>query len=376
MKIENVNIFKDTNQFEKGTLYISGEKLADKTTDDVTIDGEGLYAIPGLIDLHFHGCMGHDVCDGTEDALCQIAMYEAKHGITSIAPATMTLPVDTLLDVLQTTANYTPRSATEATYVGLNMEGPFISHAKKGAQNENHIIPVDADIVTQFVTASKGLAKFIAVAPEKSETTYAFIDAIKDKINVTLGHTNADYDQAKKAFSHGVNHVVHLYNAMPLHTHRSPGVIGALYDHDTATAEVICDLIHVHPSMIRTTFKVLGSDRVILISDTMRATGLDDGEYTLGGLDVTVTGNKAVLTGSDTIAGSVTNLMDCMRIAILDMKIPMEDAIKASTINPAKKLGIDKEYGSLTVGKFADLVLLDQDLQVKYVFKHGKAVQP
>ncbi|MFI3175089.1 MAG: N-acetylglucosamine-6-phosphate deacetylase [Bacillota bacterium] len=374
MKIENVNIFKETNQFEKGVLYITDEKITESETDGVTINGEGLYAIPGLIDLHFHGCMGYDVCDGTEEALEKIANYEVQQGITCMAPATMTLPVETLKDVLSTTADYVPKSSAEATYVGLNMEGPFISHAKKGAQNENYILPVDVEIVDQFVTASKGLAKFIAVAPEKSEDTYDFIEKVKGKINVTLGHTGANYEQASKAFAHGVNHVVHLYNAMPLCTHRAPGVIGALYDNDTATAELICDLVHVHPSTVRTTFKVLGSDRVILISDTMRATGLSDGEYTLGGLDVTVKGNQAVLTGSDTIAGSVTNLMDCLRIAILEMKIPMEDAIKAATINPAKKLGIAKKYGSLSVGKFADVVLLDRDLQVKYVLKHGKIV--
>lgn len=374
MKIQNANIFTKDNVFESGNLYIENGKLSQSSESDTVIDATGFYAIPGLIDIHFHGCMGFDVCDGTEEALEGIAKYQVQHGITSISPATMTLPVDDLVQILSTAANYEKRSTAESDYVGLNMEGPFISEFKKGAQNEKYILPTDEAIVDKFVSASKGLAKFIAVAPERSEDTYAFIEAVKDKINITLGHTNANYDQATKALASGANHIVHLYNAMPLHTHRDPGVIGAVYDHPSATAELICDLVHIHPSVIRTTFKLLGSDRVILISDTMCAAGLDDGEYTLGGLDVTVIGNKAVLTGTDTISGSVTNLMDCLRLTIQQVGIPMEQAVKAATVNPAKKLGIFDTCGSLEIGKNADIVLLNQDLQVEYVLKNGEVV--
>lgn len=374
MKFENITLFTPKNKFEKGELNISNGKISEKTTDDMVINGENLYAIPGLIDLHFHGCMGHDFCDGTEEALEAITKYQVSKGITSICPATMTLPVEELESILSTAANYKKRSNSEAEFVGINMEGPFISEVKKGAQNEKHILPIEENVIDKFVKASNGLAKLIAVAPERNEETYDFIKSVKSKINITLGHTNANYEQATKAFESGANHVVHLYNAMPLHTHREPGVVGALYDQKEVTAELICDLVHVHPSVARTTFKILGPDRVILISDTMRAAGLDDGEYSLGGLDVTVVGNKAVLSGSDVIAGSVTNLMNCMKIAIKEMKIPMEFAVQAATVNPAKKLGIYDVCGSLDIGKQADVVILDKELNVKYVLKHGEIV--
>lgn len=374
MKIENITLFTSKNQFEKGEIHIQDGKISSQSHDDLTIDGSDLYAIPGLIDLHFHGCMGYDFCDGTEEALENIAKHQVLKGITSICPATMTLPVEELVEILTVAANYKKRSNSEAEFVGVNMEGPFISELKKGAQNSKYIIPIDEEIVDKFIDASNGLAKFIAVAPEKNDRTYEFIENVKNRINVTLAHTNASYDQATKAFESGANHVVHLYNAMPLHTHRDPNVVGALYDQENVTAELICDLVHVHPSVVRTTFKILGSDRVILISDTMRAAGLDDGEYTLGGLDVTVTGNKAVLSGSDVIAGSVTNLMDCMRIAIKEIGIPFETAVQAATVNPAKKLGIYDKCGSLDIGKNADIVILDKNLNIKYVLKHGEIV--
>ena len=333
-----------------------------------------MYAIPGLIDLHFHGCKGDDFCDGSRDAIARIAEYEASVGVTAIAPATMTLPVEELEQILRVAAEYKkgPHSKKEADFVGINMEGPFISPAKKGAQDERNIIPCDVKVCERFLEVSEGLVKFMGIAPEESENAVSFIAAVKDKVNVSLAHTNADYDTAMAAFNAGADHAVHLYNAMPAFTHRAPGVIGAVYDSKHVMAEIICDGVHIHPSMVRAAFKMMGADRMILISDSMRATGMPDGQYTLGGLDVKVVGNHATLVSDGALAGSVTNLADCLRTVVKKMEIPLETAIACATINPAKSLGIEDTYGSIAPGKKANIVLLDENLELKMVIKDGQ----
>ena len=294
--------------------------------------------------------------------------------MTAIAPATMTLPVEELEQILRVAAEYKkgPHSKKEADFVGINMEGPFISPAKKGAQDERNIIPCDVKVCERFLKASEGLVKFMGIAPEESENAVAFIEEVKDKVNVSLAHTNADYDTAMAAFNAGADHAVHLYNAMPAFTHRAPGVIGAVYDSKHVMAEIICDGVHIHPAAVRATFEMMGEDRMILISDSMRAAGMPDGSYTLGGLDVNVVGNRATLASDGAIAGSVTNLMDCMKTAVKTMNIPLETAVACATINPAKSLGIDAEYGSIRAGKKAHIVLMDQELNVQQVIKDGE----
>ena len=289
----------------------------------------------------------------------------------------MTLPVDELENVLRTAAEYnkTSHGSECADLIGINMEGPFISKVKKGAQDERNIIPCNEQVLERFIKASDGLVKFIGIAPEESDNSIEFIKNVKDKVNVSLAHTNADYDTAMKAFEAGANHAVHLYNAMPPFTHRAPGVVGAVSDSDNVMAEIICDGIHIHPSVVRATFKMMGADRMILISDSMRATGMPDGTYTLGGLDVNVVGKRATLVSDGAIAGSVTNLMDCVRTVVKDMNIPLETAIGCATINPAKSLGVYDKYGSISVGKKADIVLLDRGLELKMVVKDGKIVE-
>ena len=252
------------------------------------------------------------------------------------------------------------------------MEGPFISEEKKGAQDERYIILCDENVCGEFLRASDGLVKFVGVAPEKSEDTVKFIHRMKDKVHISLAHTNADYDTAKAVFDAGACHAVHLYNAMPAFTHRAPGVVGAVSDSPHVNAELICDGVHIHPSVVRTTFRMLGAERMILISDSMRATGMPDGRYTLGGLEVDVTGNRAVLASNGALAGSATNLMDCMRTAVKEMGIPLETAAACATMNPAKALGVYDEYGSISVGKRGNVVLLDEELNVKMVVKDGK----
>ena len=358
-----------------GTGYLEKICLENKEAEDVVVDGEGAYAIPGLIDLHFHGCVGADVCDGTPEALKKIAQYELSIGVTAIAPATMTLPVEELEQILRNAATYKKTQKTgefEADLLGLNMEGPFISPVKKGAQDEKNIVPCNVEIAKRFLKASEGLVKFIGIAPEESSEAVSFIKEMKDSVDISLAHTNADYDTAMAAFAAGANHAVHLYNAMPPLTHRAPGVIGAVADSKHVMAEIICDNVHIHPAVVRATFAMMGAERMILISDSMRATGMPDGTYTLGGLDVNVNGNRATLVDGGALAGSVTNLMDCMRTVVKVMDIPLETAVACATANPAKSLGIYDTYGSISVGKKADIVLLKEDLSLKQVIKDGR----
>lgn len=384
MIIKNVKVYQEDQTFKEGEICIRDGVFvgnADAQEGEEILDGEGCYAIPGMIDLHFHGCMGYDFCDGTKEAIREIARYEASIGVTAIAPATMTLPVPELEHILSVAAAYRKKTEAEkaaayneADLVGVNMEGPFISKAKKGAQDERNIIPCDAEIFRRFQRAADGLVSFIGIAPEEPGAI-TFVHEVKDEVNVSLAHTNSDYAHAMAAFEAGANHAVHLYNAMPPFSHRAPGVVGAVSDSEQVMAELICDGVHVDPAVVRATFKMLGADRMILISDSMRAAGMPDGQYTLGGLDVKVRGNHATLVSDGALAGSVTTLPDCMRIAVKQMWIPLETAVACATANPARSLGIYEQYGSITPGKHGNVVLLDEELRLKGVVKDGERIR-
>ena len=393
MIIKNVKVYQENQTFKEGEICIRGGAFAenaDAQENEEILDGEGCYAIPGMIDLHFHGCMGYDFCDGTEEAIREIARYEASIGVTAIAPATMTLPVPELEHILSVAAAYQKKAETEkaadapeemrakaqaeADLVGVNMEGPFISKVKKGAQDERNIIPCDTEIFRRFQRAAEGLVSFIGIAPEEPGAV-EFVHEVKDEVNVSLAHTNSDYEHAMAAFDAGANHAVHLYNAMPPFSHRAPGVVGAVSDSEHVMAELICDGVHVDPAVVRATFKMLGANRMILISDSMRAAGMPDGQYTLGGLDVKVRGNHATLVSDGALAGSVTTLPDCMRVVVKQMGIPFETAAACATANPAKSLGIYDQYGSITPGKHGNVVLLDEELRLKGVVKDGKKIK-
>ncbi len=371
MIIKNANVFSKNGTFIPRDIYIDKELITDVTVDDSNIiDAEGLYAIPGLTDLHFHGCMGHDFCDGTTEAIEAIAKYQVQNGITSIAPATMSLGDDQLFNILSCAASY--KNEAGADLVGIHLEGPYLAHAKKGAQNPKYLRHASTEHFEKLMKLAGGLIKIVSIAPEEAGAM-EFIDALKDKVIISLAHTTADYNTSMEAFEHGASHVTHLYNAMPPSSHRSPGVIGAAFDTKHSFVEVICDGIHIHPSVIRSTFQLFGDDRIVLISDSMMATGMQDGSYSLGGQAVSVKDNLATLSDG-TIAGSATNLMKCMKNAV-SYGIPLESAIKCAAVNPAKELGIYEMYGSISTGKYANIVLLDKDLNLKSVILKGKLLE-
>lgn len=371
MQIKNVKVFTEEKQFQEGEIAIK-DGVFSKEADGEVIDGEGCYAIPGMIDIHFHGCVGYDFCDGTEEAIAAIAKYEAAQGVTTIVPATMTLPEETLMEIAKTAGNY--KGTEGADLAGINMEGPFISPGKKGAQASTHIVKPDIAMFRRLQEAANGLFRLVDIAPEE-EGAMEFIEELKDEVNISFAHTLADYDTAKKGYDLGANHATHLYNAMPPFSHREPGVIGAAHDSAHCMVELITDGVHIHPSVVRTTFDMFGDDRVVLISDSMRATGMPDGEYTLGGQAVQVRGNRATLAEGGALAGSVTNLLDCMRVAVQKMQVPLERAVAAATMNPAKSVGIYDKYGSITEGKEGNVVLLREDLSLKAVIQNGKAIR-
>lgn len=376
MIIKNASVFTEEKRFLPKTIYIEGEYFVDsidQVSDRREIDGTGCYAIPGLTDIHFHGCVGHDFCDGTREAIDAMAAYEVSQGVTNIVPATMTLGEETLYGICAAAKAYREEGFQEnrARLLGINMEGPFVAPSKKGAQNPAYICHADVAMYEKLNAASGDMVKLLAIAPEEAGAM-EFIEKKHKDVVISLAHTAADYDTAMEAFARGASHVTHLYNAMNPYTHRAPGLIGAAADTEKAEVELICDGVHIHPAAVRTTFKIFGEERIIFISDSMMATGLEDGDYSLGGQAVKVVGNRATLKDG-TIAGSATNLMDCMRTAVLQMGIPMEAAVCCAAVNPAKSVGIYDRFGSITPGKYGDVVLLDKaDLSLRQVIMGGK----
>lgn len=369
MKVENAQVFELTGGFSKRDIFISGERFSAATTTGDTLDATGCYAIPGLIDIHLHGCLRHDFSTAQPTEMVTMAEYLAVNGVTAICPATMTLPERVLEQACRNMSGCHSQNGSEL--VGINLEGPFVSHQKPGAQNPAYIVKPDAALFNRLQTAAGGKVKLLAIAPE-TEGALELIRELSAGVVCSLAHTAAGYDNAIGAFAAGARQVTHLYNAMLPFSHREPGVIGAAFDTPECMVELICDNVHIHPSVVRATFKMFGDDRVILISDSMMATGLVDGLYELGGQPVEVVGNVAQLAPGGAIAGSVTNLISCMRTAVKDMGIPLYSAVKCASVNPAKAIGVFADRGSISAGKYADMVLLDSSLSIKQVFLRGR----
>lgn len=387
MIVKNGMVFDEDLTFRKKDLYIArGRIVADEkdlSDRSTVIDAEGLYVLPGLVDVHSHGAVGCDFSDGEPEGLYRILEYEYAHGITTYCPTSMALSTERLLQAMGSvrklgelcrqkaegrTDAFRMENVPEkiASIGGIHMEGPFLDPDRRGAHREEYLCRADVELVKECDAACGGLLRLITVAPNV-EGVPDLIRAVapggtqRDGIHISLGHTAADYELCKTAFAAGADHVTHLFNAMEPFHHREPGLIGAAADCPDCMVELIADGVHVHDSAVRAAFRLF-ADRVILVSDSMRAAGLEDGEYELGGQQVTVSGNRAVLSDG-TIAGSVTNLFDCMRRAIA-AGIPRETAIAAATASPAKSIGIYDRVGSLTPGKFADVLLVDEEFRL------------
>ncbi|MCR5688542.1 MAG: N-acetylglucosamine-6-phosphate deacetylase [Lachnospiraceae bacterium] len=371
MIINNAEVYIKDFAFAKKNIRIDNgiyEKISDDPVSPLpgeeVIDATGMRLIPGLSDIHFHGASGHDLCDGTDEAIAAIARYEKSRGVMNICPATMTLSAGRLKEICRTAAAHRG-CADEARLIGINLEGPFISPDKVGAQNPEHVIKPDAEILEILIDASDGLARLVTIAPE-AEGAASCIEKLSGRIHFSVGHTCADYEQAMEGFRCGADHVTHLYNAMPPFAHRDPGVIGAAADSPGVYAEIICDGVHVHPSAVRAAFKMFGADRIVLVSDSMRACGMPDGDYELGGMPVVKRGRQARQPGG-TLAGSVTDLYACMTEAIA-MGIPEADAVRAAAYNPLASIGLQDIYDVIDEGRNARALLAGPDWKLIRTF--------
>ena len=374
MILQNALVYTPRHTFERGTIIIRDGRIvpfAAPEEGEEVLDAEGLYALPGLVDIHFHGAMGKDFCDGTEEAIQTLADFEASKGVLAICPATMTYPEEILNKVMDAAAAH--KNGKGADLVGINMEGPFISPKKVGAQNPEYVQGADAAMFRRLQKRAGGLIKLVDVAPEEPGNL-DFIKECHNEVRISIAHTCTDYDTAIAAFDAGATHMTHLYNAMPGITHREPGPIIAALE-EGAEVELITDNVHIHPAMVRFTFNTFGDDHVILIADSMMACGLPDGEYSLGGQAVTVRGPRATLTEQPgTIAGSATCLFDCMKRAVLEMGVPLVSAVRAATLNPARSIGVDADYGSLDAGRYGNVVLVNDKLDIVKVIRHGEVI--
>lgn len=379
MLIRNAMIFTENHKFAPKDVRILNERIVNiadwgeiAVEDEEIVDAQGLCVIPGLVDIHFHGAVGFDFCQATNEELEKIAYYEAQNGVLAICPATMSYNEKILSNIMEKARTY--HCTTGSDLVGINMEGPFISKQKAGAQNPEYIMPADVGMFHRLQQRSGNMIKLVDIAPE-AEGALDFIDVCHQQVKISLAHTCCNYATARQAFQKGASHMTHLYNAMPGINHREPGPIIAALE-SGAEIEIIADGIHIHPAVVRVTFEMFDENNIILISDSMEATGLADGDYQLGGQEVTVMDGKAVLTRDpDTIAGSVTNLYNCMKKCVKNMEVPLKKAILAATENPAKSIGVEKDYGRIAVGNYGNILLLSESLEIEAIIQKGKRIK-
>ena len=340
--------------------------------DAEQIDAAGAWITPGLFDVHIHGSGGCDTMDGTEEALHTIASTVAKNGVTRFLATSVTLPLDKTAEVFDTvrkTVGKTGKDWNAAVIEGINMEGPFIHPAYKGAHEENYIADFDFDFMKRY----SDVIRVVTVAPDK-EGGMEFIRKVTQEtpIKVSIGHTNATYEQAMQAIENGATQITHLYNAMtPMH-HRKPGVVTAALSSDAYT-EMICDTIHVHPAMFRFVMNCKSKDRFVLITDCMRAGGMPQGEYTLGELKVVVDSDSARLTDG-TLAGSILTLNRAIANVKKYTNRPIWEIVNAATLNPARAMGMEDRIGSIRSGCNADFAVFDKDFQTLMTIVDGEVV--
>ena len=374
MLFKNAYVFTEEGVFTHGSFRVEDGKFTEILSTvpaEEGVDLEGQYVIPGLIDVHNHGNSGADFSDGDYEGLVKMARYLAASGVTSFAPASMTLPYEVLEKAFATAVRITEAQPEGcARLMGIQMEGPFFSEKKKGAQNGAYLKDPDFVAFKKLYDGCNGLIRIADVAPELPGAVEFTKEASK-LCTVSIAHTDANYEEADAVLEAGATHLTHLYNAMPPIHHRKPGVIGAGSERENVIAELICDGEHVHGSSVRMAFKLFPG-RICLVSDALRCCGMPNGKYELGGQEVFLEGNVAKLADG-TIAGSVTNLYDCMRKAV-SFGISKEQAILSATIIPARQLGRDAEIGSIAPGKLADFVVCDAALVKKAVYMGGKAL--
>ena len=376
MYYKNARIFCSDFRFRTGAFQVEngvfGQILPDTVPADA-IDLGGATVIPGLIEVHSHGNSGVDFSDGDYAGLKTMAAYYLRQGVTSFAPASMTLPYDVLEKAFATAVRLKAEAPAGCSRIrGIQMEGPYFSYKKRGAQNPEYLKDPDFDGFKKLYDSAEGLLRIVDVAPELPGAA-EFTEKAAKLCTVSVAHTDSDYDHARDVFRAGATHLTHLYNAMPAISHRNPGVIPAAVENPKVRAEMICDGYHIHPAAVRLAYSMFGGDRIILVSDSGRCAGLPEGsQFTLGGQDAWLRGGVGRL-GDGTIACSAANLWDCMK-NVISWGIPEEDAIRAATWNPACAIGAEGTVGSIEAGKRADFVVCSADYSQKCVYLGGKQI--
>ena len=369
----NARIFID-NEFKLGAFEVVDGKFGAILPENVpadAIDLGGATVIPGLIEVHSHGAMGYDFSDGSYEGLVEIAKYFLSCGVTSFAPASMTLPYEVLEKAFATAKRIVAEQPENCARLrGIQMEGPYFSYAKRGAQNADYLKAPDFEGFKKLYEDCGGLVRIVDIAPELPGAA-EFVEKASKLCTVSSAHTDSDYDHARAAVDAGVTHLTHLYNAMPGIHHRNPGVIPAAVENPKVRAEIICDGLHIHPASVRLAFAMFGGERMIVVSDSGRCAGQPDGtQFELGGQMATLIDGVARLEGG-TIACSATNMFQCLRNCV-SWGIREEDVVRACTYNPACALGVENQVGSIATGLAADFLVCTDGYATKRVFLAGK----
>ena len=372
----NARIFTSDFQFHTGAFEVKdgifGEVLPENVPADA-IDLNGATVIPGLIEVHSHGNSGADFSDGDYEGLKAMARYFAECGVTSFAPASMTLPYDVLEKAFANARKLVDENIEGLSVLrGIQMEGPYFSYKKRGAQNADYLKEPDFEGFKKLYDGCGGLITIVDIAPELPGAA-EFVAKASKLCTVSIAHTDCTYDDAKAAVDAGVTHMTHLYNAMPGITHRAPGAIPSGVENPNVQAEIIADGFHIHPAAVRLAFTMF-KNRMILVSDSGRCTGQSEGyQFDLGGQMAELRGGVAKLVGTDTIACSASNMWKCLQNTI-SWSVPEEEAVRAATYNPAKAIGALNAVGSIETGKVADFIITDANYASKRVFLAGKEI--
>ena len=376
MQITGGWVYDPEEGFAERTVCTDGEKIARSSGDAQNLDASGCYVLPLLIDLHIHGYAGADVGSAEPAELERMARALLMQGVGAFCPTTMTLPEARLAAVCRCTAVYCKERHPGAQAAGVHLEGPFLARERRGSHDEALLQNPDPELLRRLQKAGEGVVRLMTLAPELPGALPLIQMAVKQGVRVSLGHTQADYDTAQAALRAGAAQCTHLLNAMTPFGHRAPGVMGAAFDVPDTMVELICDGIHVHPAMVRAIFRLFGPERVLLVSDALPAAGMPEGTYCLGSQEIMVHHGRAVLSGKpETLAGSVCGLMECLRRAV-SFGIPLADAVRAASWNPACALGLETRMGSLRPGQEAGAVLLEREtLEIRAVVAHGCMVE-
>jgi N-acetylglucosamine-6-phosphate deacetylase len=378
--IKNGRIILKDQMISDSQLLVRDGKIAAITRENLdvndcsVIDGKGLYVSPGFIDIHNHGNSGCDAMDATIDALEVISRFHMENGVTGFLATTMTASYDATIRAIENAVEYSTKGDTHGSQIlGLYLEGPYFSVKKKGAQTEKYITAIHMDELKNYVDCGKRLVKIVALAPELEKSKEAITFLVENGITVSAGHSYATYAETMTGIENGISEATHMFNGMRSFDHREPGIVGACLLDDRVTCEMICDGIHLHPAAMQIIIRMKGIEKVALISDSIRANGIPDGVYDSIDTKITVKNNEVHLPDG-TLAGSTLSLNRAVRNLVKMAGIDLPTAVRMASLNPARQIGLSKIKGSLEIGKDADIILFDEDINVKRTIIKGVTV--